>query len=233
MSDLKSHRSPNGPSGLAKNSFCCFLMCLISLALLPACQKSAKPDLKKKDTSAKANQSTNLKDGTEGTEESVENPDKTMVEQANALYEAAKASGETTANNAQEWLQGVYQKSADAGETAASSVAGWVNSLYQQAKESGTTTAKGASDWISEDFGRIGAWEYASRTVSTGENPNQVLQMLNQMGRQKWECFWVDKQADETTLYFKKSPKSYMGSIPFRDAIKLMPFLGGGDENTP
>lgn len=154
--------------------------------------------------------------------------EKTMMEKANELFEAAKASGATTASNAKEWMNDVYQKSVDAGKTSTNNVSQWVQETYENARDAGTTTAKNAKDWLTEDINRMGAWQYTSRTVSTEKDPDEVVTMLNQMGADKWECFWVDNKPGSTTLYFKKTPKSYVSSIPFRDMIRVLPLLGAG-----
>ena len=103
-----------------------------------------------------------------------------------------------------------------------------IQDIFQLAKGQGSTTANNVLDFAKEDIARLGTWQYTSRTV-THENPQEVVSILNRLGKEKWECFWVDKQATQTTLYFKKPPKSYTSNIPFKDLLRYLPELQGGD----
>ena len=152
--------------------------------------------------------------------------DKSVMDHASDLIEQAKDVTSDTASSASEWAQDVYQKSLDTAESTTNKMSDSLKGLYKKAVESGTTTAKSTKDWVEEDIGKMGAWVYTSRTVSTEEDAQATVAMLNEMGREKWECFWVEKQGTATTLYFKKSPRSYISNIPFKDLVKMFPGLG-------
>lgn len=155
-----------------------------------------------------------------------ETTDKSVMDHATDLIEQAKDVTSDTASSASEWAQDVYQKSLDTAESTTNKMSDSLKGLYKKAVESGTTTAKSTKDWVEEDIGRMGAWVYTSKTVSTEEDSQATVAMLNEMGRGKWECFWVEKQGTTTTLYFKKSPRSYISNIPFKDLVKMFPGLG-------
>lgn len=152
--------------------------------------------------------------------------DKSVMDHASDLIEQAKDVTSDTASSASEWAKDVYQKSLDTAESTTNKMSDSLKGLYKKAVESGTTTAKSTKDWVEEDIGKMGAWVYTSRTVSTEEDAQATVAMLNEMGREKWECFWVEKQGTATTLYFKKSPRSYISNIPFKDLVKMFPGLG-------
>lgn len=153
-------------------------------------------------------------------------PKKSVMDHASDLLEQAKDVSTNTANSTSEWAQGVYQTSLDAAGATTKKMNDSLKSLYQKAVESGATTATSTRAWVEEDISKMGAWVYTSRAVSTEEDPLATVAMLNKMGREKWECFWVDKQGTATTLYFKKSPRSYISSIPFKDLVRMFPGLG-------
>lgn len=151
---------------------------------------------------------------------------KSVMDHASDLLEQAKDVSTNTANSTSEWAQGVYQTSLDTAGATTKKMNDSLKALYQKAVESGSTTATSTKAWVEEDISKMGAWVYTSRTVSTEEDALATVAMLNKMGREKWECFWVDKQGTSTTLYFKKSPRSYISSIPFKDLVKMFPGLG-------
>jgi hypothetical protein len=153
-------------------------------------------------------------------------PKKSVMDHASDLLEQAKDVSTNTTNSASEWAQGVYQTSLEAAGATTKKMNDSLKSLYQKAVESGSTTATSTRAWVEEDISKMGAWVYTSRAVSTEEDPLATVAMLNKMGREKWECFWVDKQGTATTLYFKKSPRSYISSIPFKDLVRMFPGLG-------
>ena len=200
------------------------LVFALSFALVCGCNKSNNKGQNGNPSNREVGQNEAGEDG--------ESEDKTMMQKANELFQKAKESGATTAKNAKEWMTDMYGRSVEAGEATSESVANWVNNVYEKAKETGSTSAKSAKDWVAEDLSKIGAWQYTSRTVSSDDDPNKVMILLNELGAQKWECFWVDKQPNQTVLYFKKSPKSLLKHIPFKDLVRMIPSMGGGDESS-
>lgn len=207
-------RFKNNQSILRIMAFAFGLPCVV--LMIAGCNKSK---------SNEADSQVSVKDESAGAAEN-EAADKSVMDHASDLIEQAKDVTSDTANSASEWAQDVYQKSLDTAESTTNKMSDSLKGLYKKAVESGSTTAKSTKDWVEEDIGRIGAWVYTSRTVSTEEDAQATVAMLNEMGRGKWECFWVEKQDATTTLYFKKSPRSYISNIPFKDLVKMFPGLG-------
>jgi hypothetical protein len=101
-----------------------------------------------------------------------------------------------------------------------------VQELYDEAKAAGEDVPDDVSDWVSEDFGRIGGWEYA--TISLASRDLRAMQLaLDERGREKWECFHVIDRGDELVLMFKRRMSSYLGSIPLRELVRLFSLSPG------
>lgn len=158
-----------------------------------------------------------------------EEPEETILQKTSGMFKNATDSSMQAASNAGNWIKDKVNSSYEGSKEATLNAGRALQGIFEKAKEQGTTTANNLGDFVKEDFAKIGAWQYTSRTV-TNEKPSDVVTMLNSMGRQKWECFWVDKQIGQTTLYFKKTPKSYFSKIPFRDLIRYVPEIAGGSE---
>ena len=161
-------------------------------------------------------------------EESESAEDKTLLQKTSGVIQNATDTTVQAANEAGTWISDRVQDGIEGGKNATVNAGNAIKDIFKRAKDGGMTTANNVADFVKEDISKMGAWSYTQRTV-TNENPQEVVNMLNRMGREKWECFWVDKQPDETTLYFKKSPKSYISSIPFKDMIRYLPELGGNE----
>ena len=172
-------------------------------------------------------------ENTEGEKEVVaeesEGDDRTLLQKTGGMIKDATDTTVQAANDAGTWIKDKVQDGIEGGKNATANAGNALKDIFYRAKEGGMTTANNVADFVKEDISKLGSWQYTQRTV-TNENPGEVVSMLNVMGKQKWECFWVDKQPSSTTLYFKKSPKSYVSSIPFKDLIRYLPELGGSQE---
>jgi len=105
-----------------------------------------------------------------------------------------------------------------------------VKELYQKAKEAGEEVPNDVMDWAKQDIKRIGAWQYRIEVIESTD-PDTVLQTLNALGSQRWECFWVEEvNAVSKRYYFKKSSRSYLRLIPSGDLLKLIPQGDGGGQ---
>jgi len=107
-----------------------------------------------------------------------------------------------------------------------------VQDLYESAKQAGEDVPADISDWVAEDFGRIGAWEYATISVPAADLAG-IQRILDAQGRERWECFHVLDRADEVVLMFKRRLRSYLGAVPLRELVRLVPLapdLSGGEQ---
>ena len=108
-----------------------------------------------------------------------------------------------------------------AEEAAAEEDAGlWeqIQEWYQIAKEKGERVPSDIYDWVKQDIERIGDWEY--RVV---EVPAAALEgELNTMGRDRWECIWIQPNGDRARLVFKRPVRSYLRNVSPEDLMKLV-----------
>ena len=144
-----------------------------------------------------------------------------------SLYEQAKASGETSAANARDWIAELYGSAKSSGAATASETSAWVSGLYDRAKQSGETSADTVKEWVMDDIQQIDSWQYKTlqvRPADVGDTMND----LNRLGAERWECFWVQENADVTTFYLKRAGRSYLRHLPSKELIRLLPLLSGG-----
>lgn len=201
---------------------------LVLAVLLMGCQSEQETEAKQQNDTAVAE---NTETTTEPQENGASDPDKEAYwDRITDLYEQAKASGQTTAENAKQWLGEMYDQTASAGQSTADGTARRVRELYEEAKKRGETSASSAKEWVMDDIGRMGAWDYKTLRVAADDNVD-IEKELNKMGAQRWDCFWVDKNGSTTTFYFKKPSRSYLRQIPARELMRLLPLLGGGGDS--
>lgn len=136
-------------------------------------------------------------------------------------YLRAYEAGETTARTSGQWLSELYENGVGSATEATSSATSWLGSLYKHAVSTGETSARSATDWVSEDVGKIGTWEY--RVLEIRGGPTAIEKRLNEMGRQRWECFAV--QPDR--LFLKRPHRSYLQQLPARELLRLAPLFQG------
>ncbi len=92
--------------------------------------------------------------------------------------------------------------------------------LYEKAKESGEKVPEDIKDWIKEDIKKIGTWEYKIVFLDTESN---LEGELNKLGKERWECFWIEKRENKLKLFMKRPVKSYLKAIPAKHLLKLIP----------
>lgn len=101
-----------------------------------------------------------------------------------------------------------------------------IKALYEKAKAAGEQVPEDIMQWAKEDIAKIGAWQYRLVDVPS-DRREDIEKTLNELGAQRWECFWVEKTADGRRLFMKKAERSY-----FQAAGKMAKFLpspGGGE----
>lgn len=200
---------------------------LLIALLLAGCQQQQEAEATKEEPVVADTEQVAANDETA---QAAESDDDAYWDGITQLYEQAKASGQTTAENASEWLGEVYDKTTTASKNAADVTASHVEKMYQDAKQRGETTATSAKDWVLDDISRMGAWEYKTLSVASND-PSEIESKLNELGAQRWDCFHADQRGATTTFYFKKPTRSYLRQIPARELLKLIPLLGTGGED--
>ena len=97
--------------------------------------------------------------------------------------------------------------------------------LYEKAKETGEQVPEEIMAWAKSDLKNIGTWEYKIISV-THESEDEILQELNELGSQRWECFWVESSPEGKRFYMKKPIRSYLQMAA--KASKVIPVPEGG-----
>ncbi len=94
--------------------------------------------------------------------------------------------------------------------------------LYEAVKETGEKVPGDIYEWIRKDIGTIGDWEY--RVVPfPGSDAAKIEEKLNQLGQERWDCFWVQPDDSGARFFFKRPTRSYLKSVPFSALLKLLP----------
>lgn len=133
----------------------------------------------------------------------------------------AVSKAEATEEGVINSVTGLIGDAADAGMNAASDSADYVGDLFHSLKDKGLTTADDTKQWVQEDFQAMGAWDY--KVVVLPDSTEEMEQQLNELGRDRWECFEVK----DKTFFLKRPRKSYLRNVPMKDLIKLVPMMQG------
>ena len=87
-----------------------------------------------------------------------------------------------------------------------------VKQLYEEAKK---RAPDDAVEWAKEDIQRWGDWEYRVVVLPEGE-AGALEAQLNEYGEERWEVFWVDRDAGNLRIFLKRPSKSYLRGLPSR-----------------
>lgn len=98
--------------------------------------------------------------------------------------------------------------------------------------ESRSATAKGkqlaeeTGKWFKTDFQKIGDWEYKQLTLEVSELAG-LEKHLNELGDERWNCFWVQQHGQSLHLLFKRPAVSYLHKLSQVDFMQMLS-VGGG-----
>ncbi len=101
-----------------------------------------------------------------------------------------------------------------------------VQDLYNKAREKGEKVPESTYDWIRQDLQGMGDWQYQVVDIQETD-PEILVGMLNELGRDRWECIFIEPYDTGRRFYFKKPVRVYLKNIPLSDILKMIP--GGGD----
>ncbi|HEY5657336.1 MAG TPA: hypothetical protein VIY27_06065 [Myxococcota bacterium] len=100
-----------------------------------------------------------------------------------------------------------------------------VEELYEAARDAGDDVPSDAYAWAKSDVERIGDWEY--RIVRLEAEPDETLtERLAELGSERWEAFWLERQGAELRVFLKRPARSYLRMLPVSELSRLVP-LGG------
>ena len=93
--------------------------------------------------------------------------------------------------------------------------------LYDKNLEGGKDLTLQTKDWIAQDLENIGDWEY--KIVAFGDKAAPEMEKeLNQLGSERWQCFWVEATGKDKVFYFKRTKRSYISKIPAGDLLRII-----------
>ena len=78
-----------------------------------------------------------------------------------------------------------------------------------------------SKEWVLKDLENIGDWEYKVESYDP-DKTKDLEKKLNELGKERWECFWVESSKKEKVFYFKRTKMSYMSKIPTGAILRIM-----------
>jgi hypothetical protein len=78
-----------------------------------------------------------------------------------------------------------------------------------------------SKEWLLKDIENIGDWEYKVESYGP-EQAKEVEKKLNALGKERWQCFWVESNKKQKTFYFKRTKLSYLSKIPTGAILRIM-----------
>lgn len=96
-----------------------------------------------------------------------------------------------------------------------------IKKKFEESKSDDKELSEKAKKWIEEDIKKIGDWEYKAVLV-TYDNTEELENKLNQLGDERWECFWIEKKDKDLVIMFKRPKISYLQKIPRGELFKML-----------
>jgi hypothetical protein len=115
----------------------------------------------------------------------------------------------------------------DAGDSTSKTAGEALKQLttaYEAARDQGAEHTENITEWVKDDWNGMSAWEYKIINVDSEDMANLETK-LNEVGKQRWDCFHVSEGAGNTKFFMKRHRKSYLKNIPLKDLLILVPFL--------
>ena len=78
-----------------------------------------------------------------------------------------------------------------------------------------------AKEWVKGDVENIGDWEYKIVAFADKAHP-ELEKELNQLGKSRWQCFWVESTEKNKVFYFKRSKISYIQKMPAGELLEII-----------
>lgn len=149
-------------------------------------------------------------------------------------YEAAKAKSKALMDKTKDAAGDAYDKTKQVAGDAYSKTKDMAGDAYESTRDATVGWYEGARDWTEEDIKKAGAWQYRVVVIEKHDiryEREKVEAMLNELGAERFECYWVeplDDRNERMAFFFKKSGFSYLKSIPAGELWRFIP-TGNGD----
>lgn len=83
--------------------------------------------------------------------------------------------------------------------------------------------------WAAEDLENIGDWEYKVETLPLGST-EEFEAVLNELGNERWEVIWMERNTVGYTVFLKKPAISYLNKIPLSSLGRFVIDDSGSEE---
>lgn len=161
------------------------------------------------------------------------------AEEVIILDEAPPAGDATEAEKDSYWerVRAKYESAKDATGDYYDKAKDKTGEYYGKAKDSTSGWYEDARDWTQDDLKKAGSWNYRVIVIEQDdirEDPTKIEAMLNELGTQRFECFWVeplDTRNTRIAFFFKKSGFSYLKSIPTKEFWRFLPKENGESDS--
>ena len=97
-----------------------------------------------------------------------------------------------------------------------------IQDLYETARDAGDDVPADAYAWAKSDLQRIGDWEYRIVRLDAASD-GAVEKRLNELGAERWEVLWLEREGDGLRVFLKRSMRSYLRLLPLSDLGRLVP----------
>ena len=102
-----------------------------------------------------------------------------------------------------------------------------ISMIYEKAKAAGENVPEDVLEWAKSDMKKIGSFEY--KIISIGvESDEEIVRRLDELGKERWECYFVEQTSQGKKFYFKKANRSYIQTAG--KFSSFIPVPGGGTE---
>ena len=96
-----------------------------------------------------------------------------------------------------------------------------IKKKFEDAKSDDKELSKKTKEWIKEDIKKIGDWEYKVVNIKY-KSIDELENKLNELGNERWECFWVEEREEVVVFIFIRPKRSYLQKIPKGDLLKML-----------
>ena len=120
-----------------------------------------------------------------------------------------------------ERLKEAYDEKVKAGKKMYDKGVKGAKEKYGVGLDDGKSLTQKSKEWLLKDIENIGDWEY--KIVSYGSKDFKALETdLNELGKERWQCFWVEAAGEEKVFYFKRTKMSYLSKIPTGALLRII-----------
>ena len=120
-----------------------------------------------------------------------------------------------------ERLKEAYDEKVKAGKKMYDKGVKGAKEKYGVGLDDGKSLTQKSKEWLLKDIENIGDWEY--KIVSYGSKDLKALETdLNELGKERWQCFWVEAAGEQKVFYFKRTKMSYLSKIPTGALLRII-----------